>query len=46
MLGDRSGIEETMNQKSFKKQITGKYFKKARFIFEWDADKIKDWTTE
>lgn len=44
MPGDRSGIDETMNQKSFKKNILWKWSKKARFIFEWDSDKIKDWT--
>lgn len=40
MPWDRSGITETMRQKSFKQQITSKNSKKARFIFEWDADKI------
>ena len=40
MPGDRSGIEETMKQKKFKENITDKNSKKARFIFEWDADKI------
>lgn len=40
MPGDRSGITETMNQKKFKQEITDKNSKKARFIFEWDADKI------
>ena len=43
MPGDRSGIEETMKQKNFKQEITDKNSKKARFIFEWDADKI-NWT--
>lgn len=40
MPGDRSGIAETMKQKNFKQEITNKNSKKARFIFEWDADKI------
>ncbi len=40
MPGDRSGIEETMKQKKFKENITDKNSKKARFIFEGDADKI------
>lgn len=40
MPGDRSGIAETMKQKNFKQEITDKNSKKARFIFEWDADKI------
>lgn len=46
MPWDRSGIAETMKQKNFKQQITDKNSKKARFIFEWDADKIKDWTNQ
>ncbi len=43
MPWDRSGIAETMKQKNFKQEITDKDSKKARFIFEWDADKI-NWT--
>ena len=46
MPGDRSGIEETMKQKDFRKKIANKNSKKAWFIFEWDADKIKDWTQQ
>lgn len=46
MPWDRSGISETMKQKNFKQQITDKNSKKARFIFEWDADKIKNWTNQ
>lgn len=46
MPGDRSGITETMNNKHFKENITGKSSKKARFIFEWDADKIQNWTQQ
>ena len=46
MPGDRSGIEETMKQKNFKEMITKKNSKKARFIFEWDADKIQNWTQQ
>lgn len=46
MPGDRSGITETMNNKHFRENITGKNSKKARFIFEWDADKIQNWTQQ
>lgn len=46
MPGDRSGIEETMRQKNFKQEITNKNSKKARFIFEWDSNKIKNWTQQ
>lgn len=46
MPGDRSGIEETMKQKNFKEMITNKNSKKARFIFEWDSDKIQNWTQQ
>lgn len=44
MPGDRSGIKETIEQKNFKEMVTSKNSKKARFIFEWDADKIYSWT--
>lgn len=46
MPGDRSGIKETMEQKNFKEMVTNKNSKKARFIFEWDADKIQNWTKQ
>ena len=46
MPWDRSWIEETMKQKNFKQRITDKNSKKARFIFEWDSNKIKNWTQQ
>ena len=46
MPWDRSGIEETMKNKNFKEEIINKNSQKARFIFEWDSDKIKNGTMQ
>ena len=40
MPGDRSGIDESLKAKNIVENITSKWSKKARFIFEWDANQI------